>query len=64
MKTADERRMEALARLFLNIETLDVRGSDRLDFHEVGVWNLKDALLAAYKAGQDDYRRRNAKKEK
>lgn len=36
----------------LGIETLETRGRDALDFHEVGVASLKDALKAAYRAGQ------------
>lgn len=40
-----------IARQHLGIETLETRNSDRLDFHEVAVWNLKAALEAAYRAG-------------
>jgi hypothetical protein len=42
-----------LAKRHLGIPTLDVRRSDRLDFHEVGVSALRSALCAAYKAGGD-----------
>lgn len=40
----------ALDHLF--IETLVTRNSDRLDFHEVSVWGVKSALMAAYEAGK------------
>jgi hypothetical protein len=40
----------ALDHLF--IETLETRHSDRLDFHEVSVWGVKSALMAAYEAGR------------
>ena len=40
-----------IAKEKLGIETLEDRGSDGLDFHEVGVWSLKKALEAAYEAG-------------
>ena len=40
----------ALDHLF--IETLSTRNSDSLDFHEVSVWGVKSALMAAYEAGQ------------
>lgn len=40
----------ALDHLF--IETLETRNSDRLDFHEVSVWGVKSALMAAYEAGR------------
>lgn len=42
----------ALAKEHLDVETLETRNSDRLDFHDVAVWNIKAALEAAYRAGQ------------
>ena len=39
----------ALDHLF--IETLETRNSDRLDFHDVSVWAVQSALMAAYQAG-------------
>jgi hypothetical protein len=45
-------QLEAIARKHLWIETLETRHSDRLDFHEVGVASLKNALQAAFEAGQ------------
>lgn len=45
---------KAIARIALEhcrIETLEERRSDRLDFHDVAVWNLKAALEAAYLEG-------------
>lgn len=41
-----------IARKHLGIETLESRGRDALDFHEVGVAGLTAALDAAYRAGQ------------
>ena len=35
----------------LFIDHLDPRGSDQLDFKEVGVKSLKDALMEMYEAG-------------
>jgi hypothetical protein len=43
--------IEAIARNILEIETIAERKSDSLDFHEVSVWGLRDALLAAYELG-------------
>jgi len=43
---------EAVAKTILLIDTLETRRSDSLDFHEVAVWGLKDALEAAYLAGK------------
>ncbi len=45
---------EKIAKDHLSIETLKERGLDRLDFHEVSVCGLKDALEAAYEAGRKD----------
>lgn len=41
-----------IAQQHLNIETLVERKSDGLDFHDVAVWSVKDALEAAYEAGR------------
>jgi hypothetical protein len=41
-----------IARRELSIPTLERRGKDLLDFHEVYVANVADALAAAYNAGQ------------
>jgi len=40
-----------IAQKHLGIDSLETRKSDRLDFHEVAVWSLRDALEAAFKAG-------------
>lgn len=44
--------LETIAQNTLRIETLETRMSDSLDFHEVSVWELKEALAAAYEAGK------------
>ncbi len=40
-----------IANDLLDVETLDTRHSDALDFHEVAVWQLRKALRAAFEAG-------------
>ena len=50
----DEALLAKIAHDVLRIETLKTRKSDRLDFHEVAVWTLKDALHRAYFAGRRD----------
>ena len=40
-----------IASQHLGIETLETRNSDSLDFHDVAVWTLREALQAAYVAG-------------
>ncbi len=44
--------IEQIARDLLDIETLKTRNSDRLDFHEVAVWQVRHALAVAFEAGQ------------
>lgn len=50
-KTVDEQLTE-IAQKHLNIETLETRNSDGLDFHDTAVWGVKAALLAAFEAGK------------
>lgn len=45
--------LESIAYSSCEIETLETRGSDELDFHNVAVWELENALRAAYKAGMN-----------
>ena len=52
-----EQLLTQIAREHLHLATLETRRSDRLDFHDVAVWCLKDALAAAYQAGIDRGRR-------
>ena len=47
-----EQQMQQIALDHLFIETLETRHSDRMDFHEVSVWGVRSALMAAYEAGR------------
>ena len=47
-----DQQMQQIALDHLFIETLETRHSDRMDFHDVSVWAVKSALLAAYEAGR------------
>jgi hypothetical protein len=47
-----EQEIEGIARRILKIETLETRNSDALDFHELAVWTIQEALDAAYEAGR------------
>ena len=49
---AMENLLQQIALDHLFIDTLETRNSDRLDFHEVSVWGVKSALMAAYEAGR------------
>lgn len=50
-------RLTRIARQHLRIETLESRRRDSLDFHEVSVLELRDALEAAYRAGIEQGRK-------
>jgi hypothetical protein len=43
--------LEQIARDHLDVPTLATRRTDALDFHEVAVWQVREALAAAYRAG-------------
>ena len=52
MRKDMEKAILQIARNMPNpIETLERQYSDSLDFHDIAVWTLKDALEAAYMAG-------------
>lgn len=50
---ATKKELEAIAQNILGLETLETRNSDDLDFCELSVWQIKEALAAAYKAGKE-----------
>ncbi|MEY3174206.1 MAG: hypothetical protein RLZZ436_2120 [Planctomycetota bacterium] len=49
---AVDAELTSIAKRTLQIPTLESRKSDRLDFHEIAVWELLKALRLAYRAGQ------------
>ena len=60
MVTVDQELQETFRNLItqiaqknMGIETLETRNSDSLDFHEVAVWQIQDALTAAFVAGME-----------
>lgn len=52
-----KKELENIAKDCLGIETLKQRWSDELDFHEVSVWGVEEALKRAYELGQKETRR-------
>lgn len=46
--------MDRIAKEHLDIECLETMNMDSLDFHEVAVWGVVDALQAAYEEGRKD----------
>jgi hypothetical protein len=50
--SAPETLLAELAHRHPGIATLATRNSDSLDFHDVAVWAIRDALEAAWQAGR------------
>ena len=47
-----QKAIDRIAREVLDLETLEPRGRDHLDFHVLGVWEIRRALMTAYEAGR------------
>ena len=47
-----DNHIRRIARDILGIESIETRNADTLDFHELSVWQIRQALLAAYQAGR------------
>ena len=45
-----------IARRYFRVKTLEYRNSDSLDFHDISVGQMSDALKAAYEQGAADMR--------
>ena len=50
---AVDRELASIAKRVLRIPTLETRKSDQLDFHEVAVWSVQEALRLAYRLHRD-----------
>ena len=48
------KELDRIARDVLGLDTLETRKSDRLDFHDLAVWKIREALADAYLAGTKD----------
>jgi hypothetical protein len=44
--------LQRIAAEHLFVETLETRNSDRLDFYDVSVWGIRQALIDAFEAGR------------
>jgi hypothetical protein len=49
---AKDQQIAEIAARVLGISTLATQKSDRLDFHDLAVWSIREALEAAYEAGR------------
>ena len=47
-----EEVLDFVAKEILSVSTLKTQNSDDLDFHDISVWAIKDALRVAFIAGQ------------
>lgn len=47
-----DQTLTQIAKKELCLETLETRNNDCQDFHDLAVWEIKAALEAAYKSGQ------------
>lgn len=56
-----DKMLNEIAAKHLGVETLESRHSDSLDFYDLGVGDLKDALEAAFKAGLEQALKQNEK---
>jgi hypothetical protein len=59
--TPIDKLLADIASKHLDIETLQTRKADSLDFHEVAVWTLRAALEAAFNAGAEQARQAASK---
>lgn len=46
-----DKALNEIAEKVLDLETLETRNSDSLDFSDMAVWKIKEALESAYAAG-------------
>lgn len=53
-EVAVDAELASIARRTLNIQTLETRKMDSLDFHGVAVWQVLAALRLAHRAGRKD----------
>lgn len=54
----EEKTLEKIAKDELDIETLETRKKDILDFHDVSVWGVKKALELAFEAGKQSVKQK------
>ncbi len=52
MSSTRDNQLNTIAREALGLETLETRSRDGLDFHDLAVWCVKEALQRAYEAGR------------
>lgn len=48
-----EQKLFVIAKESLGVKRFEVKNSDSLDFYDVSIWNIKEALIRAYLVGLD-----------
>jgi hypothetical protein len=48
-----ESEITRIAKEVLGVKTLETRHSDDMDFYDLSVWQIEEALKAAYAAGKE-----------
>ena len=48
-----EQKLFVIAKESLGVKRFEVKNSDSLDFYNVSIWNIKEALIRAYLVGLD-----------
>ena len=51
---SNQKVLDEIAKEHLDLDTLERRGGDSLDFSDQAVWSIRAALEAAYEAGKID----------
>jgi hypothetical protein len=51
MTASNKQEIFKIAFRNFGLETLETRNNDNLDFHDLAVWSIKDALEEAYQLG-------------
>lgn len=55
--SAAQQQIAQIAARVFGVSTLETRNRDCFDFYDVAVWQIKEALEAAYRAGEANGRR-------
>jgi len=49
-----DEKLNEIAQRIMGMSTLEGRNNDHLDFYDLSVWSVKQALIEAYRAGSKD----------
>ena len=52
-----DKKIIEIAKKYFDVETLEKRNRDSLDFYDVSISSIKAALEAAYRAGQENIKK-------